>query len=115
MEKLIKAMRLQSVFENTMADMGHTTHTTFFMDFSIADDFGVDAVKDTYKRAMNDWKNDYIFITELYIVLNHKIWQWYEKDNDLAKLYDELWRDCGSYVDDNFTKKQLEYFYKITD
>lgn len=33
--------------------------TTFWSDFSIADAFGVNAVKDTYKRAFKEWKDDY--------------------------------------------------------
>ena len=47
--------------------------TTFWMDFSIADRFGVKAVKDTYHRAFKAWKHDYRYLTDLVIVLNHKI------------------------------------------
>ena len=32
--------------------MNEIVENTFFMDFSIADAFGVNAVKDTYKRAL---------------------------------------------------------------
>ena len=38
---------------------GYTQITTFYSDFSIADNFGIDAVKDTYKRAFKSWKSDY--------------------------------------------------------
>ena len=51
---------------------------TFWMDFSIADRFGVKAVKDTYHRAFKAWKHDYRYLTDLVIVLNHKIWQHYD-------------------------------------
>ena len=33
---------------------GYETFTTFWMDFSIADKFGVNAVNDTYIRAFNE-------------------------------------------------------------
>ncbi len=34
--------------------MGYEQKTTFWMDFSIADKFGIAAIKDTYKRAFRD-------------------------------------------------------------
>lgn len=50
--------------------------TTFAMDFAIAEAFGENAVKDTYRRAMRGWKDNYKYLTELVIVLNHRIWIW---------------------------------------
>ena len=44
---------------------GYTQITTFYSDFSIADNFGIDAVKDTYKRAFKNWKSNYKYLTEL--------------------------------------------------
>lgn len=38
---------------------GYETITTFYEDFSIADAFGIHAIKDTYTRAFNEWKSDY--------------------------------------------------------
>lgn len=32
---------------------GYVPKTTFWLDFSIADKFGLNAIKDTYNRAMN--------------------------------------------------------------
>ena len=54
---------------------GYETFTTFWQDFSIADRFGVAAIKDTFTRAFNEWKHDYKYLTELVMVLNWKIWQ----------------------------------------
>ena len=41
-------------------DFGYEEKTTFAMDFDIADRFGASAVKDTFNRAFNEWKSDYI-------------------------------------------------------
>ena len=41
------------------SEIGYRPFTTFFEDFSIADNFGVDAIKDTYNRAFNEWKHDH--------------------------------------------------------
>ena len=35
---------------NIEAQCGYTPLTTVYMDFSIADNFGIDAIKDTYER-----------------------------------------------------------------
>ncbi len=90
--------------------------TTFWTDFSIADMFGVNAVKDTYKRAFEEWKSDYKYLTELVMVLNWKIWEhWEEGREALAETYDELWRDTYNYGMKNLKGEQLEYFYWTLD
>lgn len=90
--------------------------TTFWMDFSIADMFGVEAVKDTYKRAFEEWKDDYLYLTDLVAVLNHKIWQHYNAGNDrMARLYDKLWREAQSYGYDHLKGDELVYFWRVLD
>lgn len=89
--------------------------TTFATDFAIADRFGIEAIKDTYKRAFNEWKDDYRYLTDLVMVLNHQIWNWYQKNDDYANLYDELWREADGYACENLKGDELSYFYTITD
>lgn len=89
--------------------------TTFWQDFSIADAFGENAIKDTFIRAFGEWKTNYKYLTELVIVLNHKIWQWYEKDENIAKLYNELWIEADEYALDNLKDDELNYFIRTTD
>ena len=95
--------------------MGDKFTTTFWMDFSVADVFGLDAVRDTYNRAFEEWKHDYRYLTDLVMVLNHKIWQWYEKRDDLARLYDELWDKTALYATENLKGAELRYYFDITD
>lgn len=85
-------------FREFMQEVGYDLMTTFWEDFSTADKYGIAGVKDTYKRAFSEWKDDYKFFTELTLVLNHKIWQHYESNRELAALYDRLWREA--YVQD---------------
>lgn len=89
---------------------------TFFNDFSIADRFGIPAIKDTYKRAFNEWKSDYKMLTALVIALNHKIWQHYEANNEqLARLYNDLWEQADHYAVTELKGDELAYFYEVTD
>ena len=94
---------------------GYEMQTTFWMDFSIADKFGTLAIKDTFKRAFKEWKTNYIYLTELVIVLNHKIWQYYEKNETYAKLYNDLWEEADNYACENLKGDELRHFYEVTD
>lgn len=94
---------------------GYKPQTTFWQDFTIADAFGIDAVKDTYNRAFEEWKTDHVYLTELVMVLNWKIWQHYEHNDELAKLYNDLWAAAESWAVENLTGAELDYFYTTTD
>ena len=90
--------------------------TTFWMDFTIADKFGVSAIKDTFKRAFAEWKTDYRYLTDLVLVLNHKIWEHYEKGNEaFAKVYNELWEKADEYACTHLKGDEIAYFYRVTD
>lgn len=95
---------------------GYTPITTFYEDFSIADNYGEDAVRDTFERAFNEWKSDYKFLTELVMALNWKIWEHYDCKNErLCRVYDELWRKADEYACENLKGEELSYFYETTD
>jgi len=94
---------------------GYETKTTFWQDFSIADMFGVNAVRDTYHRAFTEWHDNIVYVTELSLVLNWKIWQHYQKNDALATAYDELWRTCDDWCRDNLKGDDTVYYYRTTD
>ena len=102
-------------FREFMAENGYTLQTTFWSDFSIADRFGLPAVQDTFNRAFAEWKQSYKYLTELILVLNHKIWQHYEAAPEMAKLYNILWMQAGQYAIENLKGSELEYYYEVTD
>lgn len=96
--------------------MNEMVDNTFFMDFTIADAFGVKAIQDTYNRAFKEWHDDYKMLTALVVALNHKIWEHYEADhNELAELYDQLWRTADEYAYTHLTDDALAYFLEVTD
>ena len=94
---------------------GYEPQTTFWEDFSIADKFGKEAVQDTYNRAFADWKSNVVYLTEMVLVLNHKIWQHYTHNDELAALYDKLWREADEYAAMNLKSDDLTYYYQTTD
>lgn len=94
---------------------GYKPQTSFYQDFSIADAFGCDAIKDTYNRTFAEWKTNYIYLTELVMVLNWKIHEHFGSDNEKAQLYDQLWQEADAYACDNLVDDELNYFFDTTD
>lgn len=99
-----------------MEVMGYTCKTTFWQDFTIADKFGAEAIKDTFRRAREEWCNDKIYGTELSLVLNWKCHYHYETGEDeLSRLYAQLWEEYDAWILDNWTGPNLHYYLKTTD
>lgn len=89
--------------------------TTFRSDFTIADVFGIDAIEDTYDRSFNNFKWDIKYMTELSMVLNHKIRDRYKKDKKFAQKYQDLWTKLDDYIFEYFTWDDINFYYHITD
>lgn len=98
-----------------IVDFGYEPKTTFWSDFSIADKFGLGAINDTYNRAFEGWHDNYVYLTELVMVLNWKIWEWYEKDGGVAELYNALWEKAADYALNNLKGDELSYYLQTTD
>lgn len=94
---------------------GYTMETTFFMDFHIAEVFGTEAVKDTFNRAFQAYKNNYIYLTELAIVMSNQSIVWYEKNKELSKLYTDYYYMVDEYCLTNLKGEELNFYFKITD
>jgi len=95
---------------------GYKPITTFYTDFSIADMFGEKGVKDTYKRGLQDAVcMGYKELTEFVMALNWKIWEHYETNEQLAEVYNTLWRKAQQYAIDHLKGEELSYYYRTTD
>lgn len=95
---------------------GYKPITTFYEDFSIADAFGRAAVKDTFRRGLETAKCfGYKYITEFVMALNWKIWEHYERNEPLARLYDDLWTKASRYAEENLQGEELSYYYMTID
>lgn len=97
-------------------ELGYEPKTTFWKDFSIAEKFGGAAIRDTYERAFEEWKDNHVYLTELSMVLNHRLWKHYDNGRlDLAKIYDKLWRKTDDYAYANLKDEKLNYYTKTTN
>lgn len=87
----------------------------FMNDFTIANNFGENAIRDTYKRAFNEWKDNVEYFASLVLTLNHLIWAYYEKDENIAKIYNELWLNADSYGSNHFKGDDAIYYFNFLD
>lgn len=102
-------------------EIGYEPCTTFWEDFSMADKFvgyiDRNPLEELYDIALPYAKSDYKVFTELVMVLNHKIWQWYQENQVHARLYDALWRRSMEDFFKTFKHNSVavEYYYRVTD
>lgn len=107
---------------------GYKPLTTFWTDFNIAEAFGVEAIKDTYNRAFTEWRSNVQYLTELVMVLNWKLWYFYnlatkdeteEADRAIAdtysRVYNDLWEEADLWCGENLKGEDAEYYYRVTD
>ena len=95
---------------------GYTPKTTYYTDFSIADNFGVDAIKDTYTRIMGVIESmGYVYLTEFVMVLNWKIWEHYGSNLEIAEVYNNLWEEAREFAVSVLSGDELSYYYATTD
>ena len=100
---------------NIQAITGYEPKTTFWSDFDIADHFGRNAIRDTFNRAFAGWKDNVVYLTELVMVLNWKLWQHYESRPELGEVYSDLYETASLYAEEHLTGEDLSYYYRTTD
>ena len=108
-----------SFFESMCRATGYKPQTTFWQDFAIAEQYAVRGVRETYERIMNEWSDNYIYLTELVMVLNWNIWYWYAGEScyakDLTEVYNELWDKTSEYALDHLKDDELDYYLRTVD
>lgn len=101
---------------NIEAVTGYKPISTFYEDFSIADRFGLAAVKDTYRRGIKTAESlGFEYLTEFVMALNWKIWEHYKTNGSLAMLYNELWEKADAFAQNTLKDDALRYYYTTTD
>lgn len=94
---------------------GYTMQTTFFEDFSIADEFGEEAIRDTWKNAFQAWKHNHVYLTELAIVMSNESCWWWDKNKEISILYAELYRKTDAYCMEKLKGAELAFYINATD
>ena len=101
---------------NIEEQTGYKPLTTSYMDFSIAEPFGIKAIMGTFKDLLMNFKGNYKYLTKLTMALNWKCWEHYSSGNgQLQELYTMLYHKMDKWCMDNLKGEALEYFIRTTD
>ena len=95
-------------------EVGYEMKTTYWGDFRVCG-YNIDAIKDTYKRALLLAKEDRIYGTELAMVLNWLMWFYADTNDKVARVYQDLWADLDGYIVNNWKGEDLSYYLRTTD
>lgn len=108
---------MMAYYKTLIEDLNFKPITTFWDDFTIAEAFGIPAVKDTFVRAFKEWKNNPKYLTELVLVLNWKIWAWdrVKEGYAFSMVYNALWEKADEYAVKNLKGEDANYFFRMTD
>ena len=100
-------------------EIGYEPKTTFWQDFTIAEKFGEQAIKETAERAFNEWHTDVKYLAELVLVLNHKCWAWNNIRDDLMQLYSMLYYEYNDkawdWLEKYGTHGDRDYYFYTLD
>lgn len=90
---------------------------TWYQDFQIADRIGgKKGVKETYDKAKKYWLDNPAGWGEVVCALNWRLWDLYETQPEIAKLYETLWQeatDLGWKTYKGDKEKESVFFRKI--
>ena len=113
MTKTMSKILLEKLALEKMLD--YKFESTFWEEFSIAEDYGAEGVKEHYDLVFSQWKDNIKFLTELVLVLNIKIFIWYGVDDIIGKMYDQLWKETDGYAIDTLKGDDLHYYLHTLD
>lgn len=104
-------------FEQNLRE-DYKRQTTFAKDFAIAERFGKNAVLDTFKRSVHNFRDNKEYFAEMILVTNFLCWYFnFHKQDDWSKLYAELYylsRDLYfEYLGSN--QEAMDYYYNYVD
>lgn len=77
-----------------------------------------EAVEKLFNEFFETYAHDIETLTELAVVVNIRSWFWYDKDDNLGRLYSDLYYRVYDYVyADNapFNHEEQGYFFSMTD
>ena len=94
--------------------------TDFFVEFSIAERAGAEAVRKVYDDMISKYSDDYPILTELVLVLESKRNEFVDEDSEKfpwGKFYDALYHEAYDYVENHLRDDDdgQMYFYLVTD
>lgn len=75
----------------------------------------IDDFMEYIKNVFEMLKSNIVDYTCFTMACNWILWDSYEEDPQKAKIFEKIWMDFDSKVDNLFTNEDLQYYYRLTD
>lgn len=119
----IEAIRIEMPVWNVEEFNGYKPQTNYWDLFSVAEAFGPKEIINVLYECFDDLglaseRPDIKKLTELVMVLNHKIWSHYRDkepadslNNLMSRMYNKLWQDLDSWANENIKNESDRMYY----
>ena len=92
----------------------------FWYKFNAAEMEGTKGIRTCAKNLFEEWKDDVIKVTDLVMCINHKSWDWNDKNNSqlmelYADLYYKYYNKALDYFEEQGNKDAVNYFLRTLD
>lgn len=91
--------------------------TTIWDDLTVAEEYGKENIESCAAAAFENYKDDYVQLTELIMALNHKSWA--HTRDELCSFYSDLYYKYDGaaidYLESTNNQEGLDYFFKTLD
>lgn len=96
--------------------IGYEFKMDYWEEFTLLETLGgITGILYTFEKEYEESKKDVRTLTELALVLNLKIWEWYEKDDNIGRTYDALWKKADGYAMETLKDDDLHYYLSTLD
>jgi len=112
-DKLLK--KVQSEKLALGESLNYRFETPFWELFSLSEGLSPETIRKNYGDVFPVCQDNLTYLTELVLVLNLKIWQWYKKDDTIGRTYDELWKKTDAYALQTLKGEDLHYYLSTLD
>ena len=95
----------------------YRSKTDLWTRYSIADNDCVKALRSLFKETFEIAKQDYIYLTELVMVLNHRMWYWYglNPDSPMVAAYTTCYEKAHNWALTHLNRDEIRYYCSVTD
>ena len=95
----------------------YRSQTNLWDEYSIADKKSLKDLKALFDTTFAKAKQDYKYLTELVMVLNHRMWYWYElnPDSAIVSAYTKYYEKAHNWALTHLNPEEIRYYCSVTD
>ena len=95
----------------------YRSQTDLYDEYSIAETQNAKSVQTLFRDTFELAKGDYKYLTELVMVLSHKMWYWYEinPSGSMVSAYSKCFEKAHNWALTHLNSDEIRYYKEVTD